>query len=147
MWIPVGPELTVPVNQRHLPTEAPYHLCRISEVEGCWSQRQNAEACLGPGQSYEVVSLIALGLSCGKRKGIPHSVMDDLFKEGWQMVLVVKNPSAKAGDTRDTGLISGLGRSPGGGHGTPLQDSCLENPMDGVAGSLQSIGLHRVGYD
>ena len=33
-------------------------------------------------------------------------------------------------DTRDTGLISGLGRSPGGGHGNPLQYSCLENPMD-----------------
>ena len=88
-----------------------------------------------------------LGLSCGKRKGIPHSVMGDLFKEGWQVVLVVKNPSAKAGDIRDTGLIPGLGRSPGGGHGIPLQDSCLENPMDGVAGSLQSIGLHRVRYD
>ena len=40
------------------------------------------------------------GLSCGKRKGIPHSVMGDLFKEGWQVVLVVKNPSAKAGDMR-----------------------------------------------
>ena len=41
-----------------------------------------------------------LGLSCGKRKGVPHSVMGDLFKEGWQVVLVVKNPSAKAGDVR-----------------------------------------------
>ena len=30
----------------------------------------------------------------------------------------------------DTGLIPGLGRSPGGGHGNPLQCSCLENPMD-----------------
>ena len=41
--------------------------------------------------------------------------------------LVVKNPPANAGDT---GLIPGLGRSPGGGHGNPLQYSCLENPMD-----------------
>ena len=30
----------------------------------------------------------------------------------------------------DPGLIPGLGRSPGGGHGNPLQDSCLQNPMD-----------------
>ena len=40
------------------------------------------------------------------------------------------NPSAKAEDVRDTGSITGLGRSPGGGHGNPLQYSCLENPMD-----------------
>ena len=41
---------------------------------------------------------------------------------------VVKNPSANAGDTRDTGSISGLGRSLGGGNGRLLQCSCLENP-------------------
>ena len=46
------------------------------------------------------------------------------------MVLVVKNPPANAGDIRDAGLIPGLGRWPGGGHGNPLQYSCLENPMD-----------------
>ena len=46
------------------------------------------------------------------------------------MTLVVKNPPANAGDIRDAGLISGLGRSPGGGGSNPLQDSCLENPMD-----------------
>ena len=43
---------------------------------------------------------------------------------------LVKNSSAKAGDSRDTGLIPGSGRSPRGGHGNPLQYSCLENPMD-----------------
>ena len=47
-----------------------------------------------------------------------------------QMVLVVKNLPANAGDIRDVGFISGLGRSPGGEHGNPLQYSCLENPMD-----------------
>ena len=50
------------------------------------------------------------------------------------MVLVVKNPPANAGDIRDTGSIPGLGRSPGRGHGNPLQYSCLENPMDRGAG-------------
>ena len=39
----------------------------------------------------------------------------------FQVVLVVKNPSANAGDIRDMGLISGLGRSPGEGTGYPLQ--------------------------
>ena len=43
---------------------------------------------------------------------------------------LVKNSPANAGDTREVGSISGLGRSPGGGHGNSLQDSCLENPMD-----------------
>ena len=38
--------------------------------------------------------------------------------------------SANAGDMRDAGSIPGLGRSPGGGHGNPLQYSCPENPMD-----------------
>ena len=44
--------------------------------------------------------------------------------------LVVKNPTANAGDIRDASLIPRLGRSPGEGHGNPLQHSCLENPMD-----------------
>ena len=46
---------------------------------------------------------------------------------------MVKNPPANAASAGDTGSISGSGRSPGGGHGTPLQYSCLENPMDRAA--------------
>ena len=44
--------------------------------------------------------------------------------------LVVKNPPANTGDIRDVDLIPGSGRSPGEGHGNPLQDSYLENPRD-----------------
>ena len=44
-----------------------------------------------------------------------------------QVALVVKNPPPNAGDPH---LVPGLGKSPGGGHGNPLQYSCLENPMD-----------------
>ena len=54
-----------------------------------------------------------------------------------QLALVVKNSPANAGDIRDAGSIPGLGRSPGGGHGNPFQDSCLENPMD--RGAWQAI--------
>ena len=43
---------------------------------------------------------------------------------------MVKNPPANVGDARDVGLIPGWGRIPGGGHGNPLQYSCLENPLD-----------------
>ena len=42
---------------------------------------------------------------------------------------MVKNLLGNAGDIRDPGLIPGSGRSPGGGHSNPLQDSSLENPM------------------
>ena len=43
---------------------------------------------------------------------------------------MVKNPSANAGDVRDSGSIPGSGRPPGGGHGNPPQYSCLETPLD-----------------
>ena len=46
---------------------------------------------------------------------------------------MVKNTSANTGDVRDVGLTPGVRRSPGGGHGDPLQYSCLENPMDRLA--------------
>ena len=46
------------------------------------------------------------------------------------MVLVVKYWPASAGDVRDAGSIPGSGRSPGGGHGNPLQYSDLENMID-----------------
>ena len=46
------------------------------------------------------------------------------------MALVVKNPPANAEGIRVSDSIPGSGRSPGGGHGNPLQHSCLENSMD-----------------
>ena len=54
---------------------------------------------------------------------------------------VEKNLPANAGDAGDEGSIHGLGRSPGGANGNPLQYSCLENPMD--RGTWQVI-VHRV---
>ena len=47
-----------------------------------------------------------------------------------QTVLVIKKLPANSGNIRGMGFIPGLGRSPGGGHGYPLQYSCLENPMN-----------------
>ena len=58
------------------------------------------------------------------------------------MVLVVN-----AGDTGDTGLIPGSGRSPGQGNGTPLQNSCLEIPLTEEPGRLKSTGSQRVGHN
>ena len=50
--------------------------------------------------------------------------------KGFPDGIVIKNPPVDAGDTRDAGSIPESGRSPGGGRGSPLQYSCLENPMD-----------------
>ena len=63
------------------------------------------------------------------------------------MAVVVKNPPANAGDVRDVGLIPELGRAPGEGHGSPLQDSYLENPMVRGAWWATVHRLQRVGQD
>ena len=59
----------------------------------------------------------------------------------FQVVLVVKNLPAKAGDTGDACVVPGWRRFPGGGHGYPLQCSCLESSTD--RGAWQAI-VHRV---
>ena len=67
------------------------------------------------------------------------------------MALVVKILPASTGDSRDWGSIPGSRRSPGGGHGNPLQYPCLENPMDrgawratvhGVTESQTQLSMH-----
>ena len=56
---------------------------------------------------------------------------------------MVKNLPSNAGDVRDMGSIPGLGRSPGGGNGNPLQYSCLENPMDRGAWQATVHGIAK----
>ena len=62
------------------------------------------------------------------------------------MALVVKNPHAIAGDIREAASIPESGRFSGGGHGNPLQYSCLENPMDREAwrATVHSITKNRM---
>ena len=69
------------------------------------------------------------------------------LNETSQVALAVKNLPTDAGGIRDTGLTPGSERSPGGEQSNPLQYSCLENPMDGGARWLQSIGSQRVSHD
>ena len=68
-------------------------------------------------------------------------VYSKLLLRASQVAPMVKDLPADAGDARDTGSIPGLGKSPGGGHGNPLQFSCLGNPMD--KGAWQATA-HRV---
>ena len=64
-----------------------------------------------------------------------------MFVWASQVALVVENLPANEADMRDTGLVPGSGRSPGGGHGNLLQYSCLEKPMDRGA---RQIAIRRV---
>ena len=77
---------------------------------------------------------------CSRERGKEESVLHLLFWDS-QVVLVVKNLPANAGHLGDSGSIPGWGRSPGGGHGNPLQHSCLENCMN--RGAWQAM-VHRV---
>ena len=68
-------------------------------------------------------------------------------REASRVALVVKNPPANAGNIRGADSIPGSGRFPGGGHGNPLQYSCVGNlPETEEPGGRQS-GLQRVGLD
>ena len=58
---------------------------------------------------------------------------------------MVKNPPAKAGGMTDPGSVPGVGRSPGGGLGNPLQYSCLEDPMDRRAWWVTGHGVAQSG--
>ena len=63
---------------------------------------------------------------------------------GFQVMLVVNNPWANSGDPRDLGLISGLGKSLGGGNGTPLHYSCIENHMGRGAWQVTVHGAAKI---
>ena len=63
------------------------------------------------------------------------------------MARVIKNTRANAGDIKDVGSIPGLGKSPGKGHGNPLQNSSWKISWTEETGRLQSIGSERVEHD
>ena len=81
-------------------------------------------------------------LTSSWQKGLGIVTWPPSLPQGLSAGAVVKNPPASAGDAGDVGLIPGLGRSPGEGNGSPLQYSCLENPMDRGA-----MGSRRVRHD
>ena len=64
-----------------------------------------------------------------------------------QLVLVVKDPLANAGNTKDAGSIPESSRSLGTGSANPLQYSCLENYIAEEPGRIQSMGPKRVRHD
>ena len=77
----------------------------------------------------------------GKMKGRRRPSNNSYYTGSSQVVLVVKNPASDAGDIRGAGSALGLERSPGGGHGNPLQFSCPENTMDSGAWQVMVHGI------
>ena len=88
-----------------------------------------------------------------KRCGFDPWVWKIPWRKAWQATPVFLGfPYGSVGkesvcNVGDLGSVPGLGRSPGGGHGNPLQYSCLENPWTEEPGRLQSIGWQRVGHN
>ena len=79
-----------------------------------------------------------------KRRKHPFDKVLVLSHGNFEVALVVKNPPVNARDVRNAGSIPGSGRSPGGGHGSLLQYSCLENPID--KGAWWAHGISEMGH-
>ena len=102
-----------------------------------WSPRVSLSLIIGPAapRHFQDAKITNHGILARIRAKLPSLIKTEISKNllyiwGPQVALVLKNPPANAGDVRETGSIPGLGRSSGGGHGNPLQYSCLENSMD-----------------
>ena len=86
--------------------------------------------------------------SIGYLSGLLRRYCQDLYLlRAPQAVLEVKNPPANVGDKREAGLITGSGRSPGGGQWQPTPITAWRIPWTEEPGGLPSMGSHRVGHD
>ena len=92
----------------------------LSLLANCIMCKWQPSPVLVPGKSHGWWNLVGYSTWCRKES-------DTTERLHFTSHAVVKNPPANAGDLRDLGSIPGLGRSPGGGLGNPLQYSCLEN--------------------
>ena len=90
-------------------------------------QYHNSKASILQSSAFFIVQLSHPYMTTGKTIALTRQI---LVGRGFPGGTRGKEPPANAGDIRDTNLIPGSGRSPGGGHGNPPQYSCLENPMD-----------------
>ena len=89
---------------------------------------QKGNSCLASDLSGKALSFSLLHMTLAVNSLYISFIKLREFLSFW-VALMIKHPPANV-DVRDTDLIPGLGRSPGEGHGNPLQCSCLENPMD-----------------
>ena len=124
------------INKRGYYLEKIFDLSNMSVLEANALQKYIAK------EKIEVPELKLGRINCDTRSQCQtHFRSIYVFIGASQVALEVKNPTANAGDIRDSDLIPGSGMSPGEGNGNPLQYSCLENPMDRGAGRAP---VHRV---
>ena len=95
-----------------------------------WRRKWQPTPVFLPGESQGRWSLVGCHLWRRTESDSTEATLQQQQQAESQVALVVKNPPANAGDVRDVGSIPGSEKSPRGGNGNPLQDSCLENPMD-----------------
>ena len=106
--------------------------------------------------SWTVAHQVPLSMAFSRRehwRGLPLPTPGDLpdpgisntglLHMGFLEAQTVKSPPANAGDSRDWGLIPESGRSPGVGNGTPVQYSCLENPMERGTWQATALGVAK----
>ena len=136
---PIGPIVSALV----FPRFASFSSSSIAFLSSSWSSSMAGRLLGSSGGAGRPEALPHASKCAGAAGRKDHFILKHLYGSpgASQVVLVVKNPPANAGDIRDEGSIPGMGRSPGGGHGNPLQYSCLENPMD--RGAWRAI-VHRV---
>ena len=107
------------------------------------NHKQSQTLYLKSKKAHQLILSVLQGIRVGRDQDweaidLAHSAAP---QQASQAVVAVKNPATDAGDTRDKGSIPGPGRRPGGGHGNPLQYSCLENSTDRGA---WGAAVHRV---
>ena len=120
-----------------------YHFKAIDiKVDWYWGKQRPIELkrnqiihCLISKGTIAIYLVRAQGLSVDQISSLQYAV----FRAS-QVALVVKNPPANAGDLRGVSSIPGSGRFTEGGHGNPLQYSCLENPQ-----GLSLVSYHSQG--
>ena len=109
--------------------EGPGNPLQYSCLESPHGQRSLADYSPWGRKELDTTEWLSTSSSCANATSLGTTLWEPLPCRASQVVLVVKNSPANAGDLRDVGSIRGSGRSPGGGHGNPFQYSCLENPM------------------
>ena len=117
------------INFSYSLSRCPLFPCHTSIQAGLVLPQCRESLMLELGSAYK--SLLIDWFSCSLVDGKGLILLPGSKLKGTSLVmLVVKNLPANTGDIRNLGSVPGSGRSPGGGHGNPLQYSCLENPKD-----------------
>ena len=124
-------------------------LLELGSIKGKWPWRRKWQptSVFLPEESHGHRSLVVYSPWGRKESDTTEQLTHTSVNGGFPGGSVDKEPAYKAGDAGETGSIPGSGKSPGGGHGNPLQYSCMENHMNRGAWWATVRKLQRVGHD